>query len=230
MEAMLTQKKTHIDFNRLMDGQNLVVVDNSYDPDMLGDLGCEFFGRLILALILAAAYRRVHLPDRQKNPVRVYLDEAHKVIKRDETVPALLRQCRSQKIAMTFANQALSDYEEQVRSALMDCGIFMVNPGAEAPAWVSQLNLETRGVQSLKNLPTHAFATYVETLTPSAVNISVDWLDLPKTRRPREDLPIRPAASVAKGDGQDATPLAIRPTATTAIPPAPPKRDPSDWG
>lgn len=191
IRAMLNTTKNTIDFGKLMDGQNLVVIDNSYDPDMLGDLGCEFFGRLVIALIRAAAFKRAALEEKDKNPVYFYIDEAHTVIKRDATIASILRQCRSQKIAMTFANQALMDYEEHVRSALMDCGVFMVNPGAEAPHWVQRLNLSKEGVDALRNLPTHTFATYVETVTPSAVNISVDWLELPKTRRKKEIVPVR---------------------------------------
>lgn len=191
IRAMLNTTKNTIDFGKLMDGQNLVIIDNSYDPDMLGDLGCEFFGRLVIALIRAAAFKRAALEEKDKNPVYFYIDEAHTVIKRDATIASILRQCRSQKIAMTFANQALMDYEEHVRSALMDCGVFMVNPGAEAPHWVQRLNLSKEGVDALRNLPTHTFATYVETVTPSAVNISVDWLELPKTRRKKEVVPTR---------------------------------------
>lgn len=207
IRAMLNTKKNTIDFGTLMDGQNLIVIDNSYDPDMLGDLGCEFFGRLVIALVRAAAFKRASLPEEEKNPVYFYIDEAHTVCKRDATIASILRQCRSQKIAMTFANQALMDYDETVRGALMDCGVFMVNPGAEAPHWVQRLNLSTEGVQVLRNLPTHTFATFVEGQTRSAVNISVDWLELPTTRRKPEVIPMRPQMPLEPEDDDGDSPL-----------------------
>ena len=122
LDAIFQSPTTKLDIGRLMDEGKVICINNNYE--LLGDQGSEFFGRLFIALVWAAARKRSRLPDDQKRPVYFFIDEAHYAIARDTKIATILQQCRSQNIAMIFAHQAVQQIkDEDVKTALTDCAI-----------------------------------------------------------------------------------------------------------
>ena len=114
-----------------MDIGKIVIINNS--KARLGDQGAEFFGRFFIAQVLAAAQQRSSRPREQKPPVYFYIDECQNVIARDEKIPTILDECRSQNIALIMAHQRTKQITtENVLDALSNCAIRFANSDEEA--------------------------------------------------------------------------------------------------
>ena len=171
LKAMLRAEKLRVNFGQLIDAGKIICINNSYDPDKLGEEGCEFFGRMIIALVWAAARRRANRPDNKKRPVFFFMDEAHFVIRRDKTIKKIINQCRSQKIAMVFSHQEVKDIEDaEVLSALNGCGIKFANSRGDAHELAPRLFTTPEFIKSQKQ---GSFAAFVTDNTDTAVSISV---------------------------------------------------------
>jgi len=187
LRAMFSAPKTLIPMGELMDAKKVVVIDNT--KRLLGDDGTEFLGRFFLAMIRAAADQRSHLPDEQKVPVFCYVDEAHNVIKRDEKLASILQECRSQKIAMILAHQAISQIESaKTLGALQDCAIRYANSDEEAPDLAPRLRTTP---EFLRSLPVGTFAAFIRDLTPTAVPIRIQIPKLGPTMSPQDFTALR---------------------------------------
>lgn len=131
LDAIFQSPVTKLDIGTLMDQPYVICINNNYE--LLGDQGSEFFARLFIALVWAAARKRSRLPDHLKRPVYFFIDEAHYAIARDTKITTIIHQCRSQKIAMIFSHQEVQQIkDEDVRSALSNCAIKFANSTGEA--------------------------------------------------------------------------------------------------
>jgi hypothetical protein len=119
-----TLRCTHskIDLRALIDGCNIIIINAK--TAVLGDIGSEFWQRLWVAYILAAARSRTAY-----KPCTVIIDEAHKAIARDEKIISILDECRSARIALVLSHQGASQLTVPVRDALERCAIKLINDG-----------------------------------------------------------------------------------------------------
>jgi hypothetical protein len=168
LDEMLQSTEIKVDMGALMDAGKVVLINNNYE--LLGDKGSEFFGRMFIALVWAAARKRSQSKD-PKRPVFFFIDEAHLTISNDTKVATILQQCRSQKIAMVFAHQELQQIKnDDVKAALSNCAIKFANTTGEASQLAPRLNTTKEFFEELKQ---GQFATFVLDKTRSAVAIQV---------------------------------------------------------
>lgn len=185
MDAMLQTPNTGIDFTKLLDSGKIITID--CNPELIGYEGAEFFGRLIIALVWNAVRARARAQG-TKRPVYFIIDEAQEVIKRDENIPKLLQQCRSQNVAMIFAHQQLNQIDnEKVQYALGDCAIKLAAPRREAPLIAPFFGVDA----SFFTMPEHHFALQVFSKPPSVVTVEL----LTMVVRPRPTPP-QPASEL----------------------------------
>ena len=177
LRTMFRGHETKVNMASLMDGGNVIVINNS--KAILGDEGSEFFGRFFIALVRAAADQRAILSPEQKLPVYLYMDECQSVIRHDEHVADILQECHSQRIAMVFAHQALSQITSPITlDALNDCAIRHANTDDDAAALAQKLRTTP---EHLCALPKGTFATFTRGVTLGAVDISVPLAgDIPR--------------------------------------------------
>ena len=83
LDEMLQSTTTKVDMGKLMDDGKVILINNNYE--LLGDKGAEFFGRMFIALVWAAARKRTQR-DGMKRPVFFFIDEAAFVIANDTTL------------------------------------------------------------------------------------------------------------------------------------------------
>ncbi|MGH7714439.1 MAG: type IV secretory system conjugative DNA transfer family protein, partial [Vulcanimicrobiaceae bacterium] len=179
MNAMLLSVRTRFVIDDALDTGKVVIINNS--KSRLGEQGAEFFGRFFIAQILAAAQRRSSRKQSDKKPVYFYIDEAHNVIGRDERIPTILDECRSQKIALILAHQRTNQITSpNVRSALENCAIRFANSDDEARSLSYSLRTSPDFLQSFGQ---GRFAAYVRDVTKSAIAIEVTKPDLAKYER-----------------------------------------------
>lgn len=155
LRAMFTAPKTLLDLGELMDAGKVVVIDNT--KAKVGEGGSEFFGRFFLFLILNEAVKRSGRKG-YKKPVYVYIDEANKVIRRDESFETLLDTCRSERIGFVVAHQRVAQIEAKVLDALANCGIRMGNVEEDAVLLAPKLRTTA---ETLRGLSRGQFATVV---------------------------------------------------------------------
>jgi len=173
MRAMLTATSTRFRIAEAMDSGKIVIINNS--KARLGDQGAEFFGRFFIAQLLAAAQQRTTRRPDQKPPVYFYIDECQNVIARDEKIPAILDECRSQNIALIMAHQRTKQIESaNVLDALSNCAIRFANSDEEARYLAPRLRTSEGFLQSLGR---GRFAAFVRDLTPAAVAVSVNRVE-----------------------------------------------------
>lgn len=173
MRAILTSARTRFTFDEALDSGKVIIINNS--AMLLGDQGAEFFGRFFIAQILAAAQRRSGRKRSEKKPVFFYIDECHNVISRDERVPKILDECRSQNIALILAHQRTSQITSQnVLSALENCALRFANSDEEARALSRSLRTS---IEFLQNLVQGQFAAFIRDHTKTAISLTVQMTD-----------------------------------------------------
>jgi hypothetical protein len=179
MRSMLTATNTRFRIGEAMDTGKIVIINNS--KARLGDQGAEFFGRFFIAQVLAAAQQRSTRRPDQKPPVYFYIDECRNVIARDEKIPTILDECRSQNIALVMAHQRTKQINsENVLDALSNCAIRFANSDEEARFLAPRLRTSPEFLQSFTR---GKFAAYVRDATKQAVAVSVNRVSL--ADRPR---------------------------------------------
>jgi hypothetical protein len=173
MRVMLTATVTRFRMGEAMDTGKVVIINNS--KARLGDQGAEFFGRFFIAQVLAAAQQRSSRSRTEKPPVYFYIDECQNVIARDEKIPTILDECRSQNIALIMAHQRTQQITAaNVLDALSNCAIRFANSDEEARYLAPRLRTSPEFLQSLAR---GRFAAFIRDATPQALAISVNRVE-----------------------------------------------------
>ena len=169
MNAILSSAFTRFTFDDALDSGKVIIINNS--KEKLGEQGAEFFGRFFIAQLLATAQRRSGRPQHDKKPVFCYIDECQNVVSRDEKIPTILDECRSQRIALILAHQRTAQItNDNVLSALQNCAIRFANSDAEG----KKLSYSLRSSeQFLESLDRGQFAAYIRDHTKTAIAVSV---------------------------------------------------------
>ena len=218
MRAILLSVNTRFRIGEAMDTGKIVIINNS--KARLGDQGAEFFGRFFIAQVLAAAQQRSTRSRDQKPPVYFYIDECQNVIARDEKIPTILDECRSQNIALIMAHQRTKQIaSENVLDALSNCAIRFANSDEEARYLAPRLRTSPDFLQSLTR---GTFAAFVRDMTQEAVAVSVNRVDFREhalLSNPERD------GLTARMRAQYGTPAQIAPPVSPASEPGQPDID-----
>lgn len=105
--------------------------------------GTELFGRFWIALIGQSAAERSTIPEGERLPCYVYIDECHNYIKSDENIKEILAEARQQRVALILMHQFLGQIDPPVLKALnANTSIKMAGAidSAERPALARDLN------------------------------------------------------------------------------------------
>lgn len=216
--TMFAAPKTQVRMAPLMDTNTLTIIDNSLAD--LGEMQSEFFSRLFLTMILAAADQRSK--SHVKHPCYVFMDEAHTVIHSEPRVADIIYRLRSQKVAFLAAHQSLSQIKEpQVISALADCAIRYVNAKNDAPAMAQHMGVQAEFIRSLG---VGEFALSLQGQPAQRVKIPLPQWTYPKLTE--QEKKIRHEKFRADYCYSPASPPA--PRSATSPPALPPSDD--DWG
>jgi hypothetical protein len=185
IKRMLLIPKSNFNIARLMDQGKIIVINNS--TNVLGNEGSEFVGRYFLSEIWAAAVGRSGRPQEQKKPCFLYLDEAHRIIRRDEKISQIIDELRSQRLALIAAHQRIDQiHSPDVLSALANCALRYANSDVDDRPLAPRLRTTPQFIHSLK---TGQFAVFIRDLTPRALAIDVIRVDtkrMPQIEPPRE--------------------------------------------
>ena len=114
MRNIFGQQDNKIDFFDFMQNEKIFLVNLS--KGRIGDDKSAFFGAVLITKIYQAAMQRIRLPSDERTPFYLYVDEFQNIA--TKTFENILAEARKFAIALTVANQNLSQLSPTLRSAL----------------------------------------------------------------------------------------------------------------
>ena len=112
-DRMFSSPRSKLDMFSEMNAGKVILINTA--KDLLKEQGTEIFGRFFIALIAQAAQERATLPERERLPTFVYIDEAADYF--DRNISVILAQARKYKVGMVLAHQYLGQLEPRLQDA-----------------------------------------------------------------------------------------------------------------
>jgi hypothetical protein len=175
LARMFRNKRNKLNLFDAMNRGSLILVHTA--KDLLKQEGCEILGRFFMALLAQAAQERAAIPNRERTPTFVYIDEAHDYF--DENMENLLEQARKFQVGLILAHQHLAQFERKLQSTVMtNTAIKLVGGLSEEDARALAGNMRSTpefllGMKKYEPQKFTQFACWVRNFTPSAIPLSV---------------------------------------------------------
>lgn len=119
LQDILTQKKSAINFRDIMDTGKILLIN--LPMGRLGSTNAYILGSLIISRIQAAAFTRQDIPEDQRKPFYLYLDEFHNFM--CQSIEECLTGTRKYALGLILAHHSLEqikDKDKKVASAVQD--------------------------------------------------------------------------------------------------------------
>ena len=172
-DRMFSHPRSKVDIYGALQGGKIVLVNTA--KELLGHEGASILGRFFIALIAQAAQRRATIPQHERNPAFVYLDEAADYF--DVTVDHLLNQARKYKVGMILAHQNLDQLSASLRASIFASTSIKYAGGVssrDATVFASEMRSEREFLESMRKRDRETmFACHVRNVTPQALAVSV---------------------------------------------------------
>jgi len=111
---IIGQSKSAFDFRKVMDEGKILIVNLS--KGKLGEENSNFLGLVLVPKLLSAAMSRADVPESQRRPFHLYVDEFQNFATPD--FATILSEARKYKLNLTVANQFTSQMEDEVKNAV----------------------------------------------------------------------------------------------------------------
>lgn len=172
-ERMFAQPTNKIDvFEATKEGRIILV---STAKELLKTDGSALLGRFFINLLAQAALERSVLPEHERTPTFVYVDEAQEYF--DDGVETILQQARKYRISLLAAHQSLDQASPRLRSALFANTSFKCAGGVsskDARALADELRTTPDFIEGMKRRRDRSeFAAWIKNWTPQAIRLSV---------------------------------------------------------
>jgi DNA helicase HerA-like ATPase len=165
---LFTSEHTKIDLFSELNRGSIILVDTA--KDFLKS-GSGYFGRIFISLVLQAVLERAAVPERDRKPAYLIVDEAADYF--DANIDDLLTEARKYKLGCVFAHQYLGQCTQQLRSSLAaNTSIKMASGVSTADARVLAPDLRTTQDFILAQ-PALTFACYIRGVTSQAIALPV---------------------------------------------------------
>lgn len=167
-ERMFTDPDSRFDMFTELNSGKLILINTA--KSLLKEQGTEIFGRFFIALIAQAAQERATLPEFDRLPALIYIDEAHEYF--DQNIGVILSQARKYRVGMVMAHQYLGQLSSGLAEAFEANTSIKLAGGVsarDARALASQMGADAELIQ---RQPAGTFATSIRGLTRRAVPIS----------------------------------------------------------
>ncbi|HEV2817642.1 MAG TPA: DUF87 domain-containing protein [Allosphingosinicella sp.] len=114
-ERMFAQKENKLDLFEATKGGKIILISTA--KDLLKTEGSQLFGRFFIAMFAQATLERSTLPESERTPTFVYVDEAQEYF--DDTIETILSQARKYRVGITLAHQTLDQLSPRLRAAFL---------------------------------------------------------------------------------------------------------------
>jgi hypothetical protein len=110
-DRMFGTPENKLDMFGCIQSQKIVLVNTS--KALLKNDACALFGRYMIAQTMSAVFERVAVPEKQRKPAFLIIDEAADYF--DENLESLLTQARKYHLGVLFAHQAMSQMSQSLQ-------------------------------------------------------------------------------------------------------------------
>jgi hypothetical protein len=175
-ERMFSHPTSRFDMFAEMNAGKLILINTA--KSLLKEQGTEIFGRFFIALIAQAAQERATLPEYDRLPCMVYVDEAQDYF--DENVGIILSQARKYRVGMTLAHQYLGQLSSSLQEGVEANTAVKLAGGVsarDARAMSGQMGADA---DMIARQPKGTFAAFIRGVTERAVPISFPFFILEK--------------------------------------------------
>ena len=172
-ERMFAQRQNKLDLFEAMNDGKIILVNTA--KDLLKDDGSALFGRFFVSLLSQAALERSTIPEYQRTPTFVYIDEAQEYF--DDKIETILSQARKYRVGITLAHQTLDQLSPRLRSAFLSntslkCAGGVSNKDARALA--GELHTTSDFIESMRRRGDRTeFAVWLKNRTEHALRLTV---------------------------------------------------------
>jgi hypothetical protein len=152
---ILTDAPKELSFRRIMDEGKVLIVNLA--KGRVGEDSADLLGALVLSTISVAAMTRAEIPEKERRPFFVTIDEFQSYT--TLSVANMISELRKYKVGLTLAHQHLDQLEPEVRDTVLgnvgSLVSFRIGP-KDAPMIAKEL--DPFQPLDLVNLPTHDIA------------------------------------------------------------------------
>lgn len=169
-ERMFSHPKSKLDLFSELNAGKVILINTA--KDLLKENGAEIFGRFFIAMIAQAAQERAVLPNSERLPTFVYIDEANDYF--DRTIGVILSQARKYNIGLIAAHQYLGQLETKLQEAMSANTSIKFAGGVsakDARSWAAELRTQPEFIENQDKL---SFAAFIKGTTRHAVSIAIE--------------------------------------------------------
>ncbi len=168
LARLFTAPQTRIDLFTELNNGSIILVDTA--KDFLKGASAHF-GRIFISLVLQAVLERAVIPEHQRRPTFVVVDEAASYF--DANIDDFLTEARKYKCGCVFAHQFLDQATSSLRASLAaNTAIKMAGGTSTSDARALASDMRTTA-DFILGQPRLTFASHIKGVTPSAVSIPV---------------------------------------------------------
>lgn len=178
-ERMFSDPASKLDMFAELNAGKLILINTA--KSLLKDNGTEIFGRFFIALIAQAAQERATIPQRDRTPALIYIDEAQDYF--DPTIGVILSQARKYRVGMVLAHQYLGQLTSGLPEAVEANTSIKLAGGVsarDARTLSGQMNCDPGLIQRQAK---GNFATFIRGYTNKAVSMAFPFFELEKLTR-----------------------------------------------
>jgi hypothetical protein len=175
LSRMFRNKRNKLNLFEAMNKGSLILINTA--KDLLKQEGTEILGRFFVSLIAQAAQERASIPEQNRMPTFVYIDEAHDYF--DESIETLLEQARKYGVGLVIANQHLGQFKSQLGETVRANTAIKLFGGlssSDAAELAKDMRCSREFLLSMKKQESEKkteFACFVRNLTGQALSVTI---------------------------------------------------------
>jgi len=177
---MFAASENHLDmFQRIQTPGSVTLVNTA--KGLLKKEASSLFGRYMIAQTTSAAFERVAIPERDRKPAYLIIDEAGSYF--DDSLEELLAEVRSMGVGVLFAHQLMSQLKTRsLKSSVQgNTSIKFAAPSDEdASECASAMHTSADFLRSMRQTKGKStqFGVYIRGETPTALRLKVPFLTM----------------------------------------------------
>jgi len=114
LRKIVGQKTSSFRLQQVLDSGKILIVNLSKGE--IGEDACSLLGSMLITAIQLAAMHRASIPEEQRRPFYLYIDEVHSFI--SLAFAEILSEARKYKLSLFMAHQYVEQLDERIRAAV----------------------------------------------------------------------------------------------------------------
>ena len=170
-ERMFSHPKSKFDLFEEMNSGKVILINTA--KRLLKASGSELLGRFFIALISQAAQERAVIPEKDRMPTFVYIDEAADYF--DTNIEMILREARKYKVGMVLAHQYLGQLNIKLQDAFSANTTIKFAGGVSAKDARILAQQMSCSAEFLEQQPKLSFASFIKGNTSGPVSLQMPY-------------------------------------------------------